>query len=126
MSLLPEDEFRYFINAKKHILVVSYLGILKKSGSELFSNCQKEILDSKSDSVIFNLTGLKDLANDMFPVFSNLQLSIRDQNRNIIVCGLNTNLRAPLQERGVIRNSEVVSTLIEALQKIINPEATTK
>lgn len=126
MPLLPEDEFSYFLNAKKHILVVSFVGILKKSNLELFNKCQSEVLDSKSQTVIFNLAGLKDLANEMFPALSNLQLSIRDQHRKILVCGLNTTLRAPLQERGVIRNPEIVSTIVEALQKIINPEAKTK
>lgn len=117
-----EENFSYFINSKKHILVVTFKGKAKRADASIFTDCLKEVASSTAEKIIFNLAGVQDISNDAFPYFSNMQLSLRDKNKSILVCGIATSLKSALIERGVIRTNEIVPSLVEALQKIVTPE----
>lgn len=117
------EKFTYFLNSKKHVLVVSFTGLAKKTDTECFEKCLEEVLASSAKNIIINLAGVKDLSSDVFNAFSNMQLKIREKDKQIYVCAVSTPLRLALLERGIIRSTEIFSNLIEALQKIISAEA---
>ncbi len=115
------SKFHYFLNNKKHVLVVSFIGIGSGKDVDTFIKCQRETTQSTAKFVILNLSGLEDLAPEAFVFLVKLQSSIRDKGKHLYVCGLNRDLRINLVNRGVVREIEMTTGLFEALQKIISP-----
>jgi hypothetical protein len=115
-----EPEFSYFLNQKKTILVVSFLGHLASANTKVLERCMGEIKVAKCHYVVMNFKALQGLAEDQVPNLVIFQQNIRDLPAELILCELSATVKRVLENAGSIRSYEVKPTLIFALQHIVN------
>ena len=117
---MAEHKLEFFLNKKKHIVVISFLGIAEGDSAETLYQCQTELIALEAKYVIFNMAGVIDITRAAYQGFVLLQTSVRDQSKKLITCAFTRELKATLIEDGVIRPGEIEDTLMGALQRVVN------
>lgn len=116
---MSEENFQFFLNQKKHIAVVSFLGKCTVGSIPQFKKCQESIGALVCKHIVLNFAGVTQIAEELDPVLVRLQVNIRERDKELIVCGFSSDLKKRLIDSGIIRTYETTNTLVEALQKIV-------
>jgi anti-anti-sigma regulatory factor len=98
-----ELKLDYFISRKQDFFVVSFVGALSKSTSEVLEKCQDEISASTERFYVLNFHDVSQIDISGVPSLVRLQKEVRDQEKLLIGAG-------------AIREDEVTGNLLRALQ----------
>jgi len=112
--------FEYFINQKRNVAVISFVGKADRSHIDHFAKCYDQVGALPCRFVVFNFTGVTGIAAELDPALVRLQVLVREAGREVSVCGLSSELKKRLTDSGIIRSYETYSSLVEALQKIVS------
>ena len=113
------DTFRYFLNIRRSLVVVSWVGELRVADSATVKRCQNEILAASPKYVIFNLHGFLGYDAVLAGEIVKFQESIRTSNAWLVLCGLEWNMREQMAGRGLVVEGEIHPTLKDALQYVL-------
>lgn len=113
------DTFRYFLNVRRSLVVVSWIGELRVADSETVKRCTDEILKTHPKYVIFNLHGFLGYDAVLAGEIVKFQEAIRGQNAWLVLCGLEWNMREQMAGRGLVVEGEIHPTLKDALQYVL-------
>lgn len=116
------ESFSYFISHKGPILVATLKGLCEDDAVVQLQQCKMEIETLISESVqgvVLNLSGLTSIANDLVPVWAQLQGMVRAHRVELRICGLEEQIKEKLTKMGIIRLTELSTTLKEALPEIV-------
>lgn len=117
---MADGSFHYFLNQKKHVAVVSFLGNCDVPALAQLNACQEAIHGLVCEHIVLNFAGVPEISVELDPVLVRLQGNIRDSGKSLVICGLAPKLRKRLESSGIIRSFEVTASLVEALQKIVS------
>jgi anti-anti-sigma regulatory factor len=115
---LDLNGLEYFLSEKTPFLVVSFVGVMSKSESDVIEQCQVEIEKRGGKLVAISLHDVKKIDAIAYPPLVKLQKSIRDRGGFVRVCFVRPELRRVLAERAVIRDHEISPNLLEALEAL--------
>jgi anti-anti-sigma factor len=113
------EPLQYFLSEKKGIAVVSFAGKLSRENEPVLQQCAAELIEKRPKFVILYL---RDLGSRMdiaaLPAFARLQKAVRELPAEMKVCSPHPELRALLEEKGLLRPNELCNNLVEALQAL--------
>lgn len=112
-------KFSYFLNARRTLTVISWVGDLSVSNAPLLKKCMEEVVAARSKYVILNLHGLTDYDPVLAGDIVNFQQRVRNMQAWLLICGLQTRLRERMAAKGLVVESEIVDNLQAALQYLI-------
>lgn len=118
---MTSDAFQFFVNEKRHVSVISFVGRIGPTDLAEINRCVEAIAFLRGKFLVFNLAGVTAMDEQFDPAFVRLQSVAREGGRQLFVCGLTADLKKRFSASGIIRTYEVVDTLVEALQKIAAP-----
>ena len=114
-----EPELQFFVAEKNSIVVVSISGTLSRSGEAVLDKCREEVVNRHPKHVILYFKDLGNRADlSAFPALARLQKAIRDLPASLRLCGLHPELRKFLEQKGLLRLSELSPGLPEALKAL--------
>lgn len=119
---MQDNPFNYFLNVRRAIVVVSMNGNLRAADREKFEKCMAEVKQLPAKYVILNLQGFTDYDPTLASLIVNLQTNIRESS-TLILAELAAGVRQKLATKGLIRESEIVGTLKDALQLVLTMDA---
>jgi hypothetical protein len=114
-----DGRFQYFLNQKKNIAVISFVGHAERSDVELWQKVIDVAQSVPCKFVVLNFVGVVEIEESLNPAIVRLQSAIRDSFREVLICGLHPGLYKRYNEKGMLRSYEVFPSLVEALQKIV-------
>jgi hypothetical protein len=115
-----EPTFQFFLNQKQHIAVISFLGSAGRDAVSQISRCNEVILSLDCRYIVLNFAGMSGSEPELDPAWVRLQVNIRESGKELLICGINPELKKRFTEFGIIRSYENVESLVEALQKIVS------
>lgn len=118
---MTSEAFQFFVNEKRHISVISFVGRIGPADLMELNRCVEAIAFLRGKFLVFNLTGVTAMDEQFDPAFVKLQAVAREGERQLFVCGLNADLKKRFSASGIIRTYELADSLVEALQKIVVP-----
>lgn len=113
------DTFRYFLNARRSLVVVSWIGELRMADADTVKRCLEEVLGTHPKYVIFNLHGFTGYDTVLAGEIVKFQETIRGQNAWLVLCGLEWNMREQMAGRGLVVEGEIHPSLKDALQYVL-------
>lgn len=116
---LPDSDLQFFLNEKRYVAVISFVGSVKVSDFPQLSKCLEVVQSLRVRFLVFNCAGITLFEPDMEPALVKLQAAARDGGRQIFLCGLSPDLKKRFEGSGIVRGYELVPSLVEALQKIV-------
>lgn len=112
------EEFEYKIVKKNEVSIITLRGKISKESKEKLNVLHQEISSEKRTITIFHFKDVPTVDAIAFREISLIQLEARKNADQIFLTGINNILKNYLNERGVIRLSEVKGTLEEVLKSI--------
>ena len=112
-------KFSYFLNVRRTLTVVSWMGDLGATHGPLLKKCVEEVVAARSKYVILNLHGFTDYDPVLAGDIVNFQQRIRNGQAWLLVCGLQIRLREQMASKGLVVESEMVDNLQAALQYLV-------
>ena len=112
-------KFSYFLNVRRTLTVVSWMGDLAAPHSPVLKKCADEVMQARSKYVILNLHGLTDYDPVLAGDIVNFQQRIRNMQAWLLICGMQTRLRERMASKGLVVESEIVDNLQAALQYLM-------
>jgi len=113
------NSFSYFINQRRSLLVVSWVGELRVMDAEVLKKCLQETLKSPPKFVILNLNGFTGYDTVLAGELVAFQQAIRDSRAWLILCGLDWSVREQMATKGLLVEGEVLPALKDALQYVL-------
>jgi anti-anti-sigma regulatory factor len=102
----------------KSIAVVSFAGDLIPSTQASLDAFREDTLKAnKLDLVIFDLAKVRNISSEIVPIFAQLQRLIRLAKTELRLSGISPDLKIRLVKLGIIRQSELTTSVKEALDK---------
>ena len=110
----------HFWNKKTNIAVLSVNGDLcGENAPPLLAKIESDLEYAKFRFIILNVAGISSLSMDAFSHLVKLQTCLRNQCQDLLICGLNKQIRTACGAAGVIRENETCRSLPDALQKCL-------
>lgn len=113
------DTFRYFLNVRRTLVVVSWAGELLVADSDQVKRCLDEITAAQAKYVIFNLHGFTGYDTVLAGEIVKFQEVIRGTGAWLVLCGLEWNMREQMASKGLVVEGEIRPTLKDALQYVL-------
>jgi len=111
--------FQYFLNRRRSLIVVSWVGDLMVLDSEQLKVCLTEVKAANPKFVILNLHGFTGYDPLLAGELVGFQQAIRDTGSWLVLCGLEWKLREQLASKGLVVEGEILPTLKDALQYVL-------
>lgn len=111
--------FRYFLNARRALVVVSWVGELRVIDSAAVKRCLEEVLKANPKYVIFNLHGFTGYDTVLAGEIVNFQEEVRAKNAWLVLCGLEWTMREQMASKGLVVEGEIHPSLKDALQYVL-------
>jgi len=112
---LPSS-FTYFINQRRTLVVVSWVGELRTLDSDALKLCLKETNKTPLKYVVLNLHGFTGYDTVLAGEIVGFQQTIRDRGAWLILCGLDWALQEKMATKGLVVEGEILPNLKDALQ----------
>jgi DNA-binding response OmpR family regulator len=112
-------KFSYFLNVRRTLTVVSWMGDLAAPNAPILKKCGDEVMAAHSKYVVLNLHGLTNYDPILAGEIVNFQQRVRNQQAWLLICGMQTRLRERMASKGLVVESEIVENLQAALQYLM-------
>lgn len=112
-------EFEYKLISKGEVAIVSFAGHLSKESRDKMAICQDEVMRSNVTMVVLFFRDVTNIDCNILRELVQIQHEMRKNNLKLFITGLSQSLKQLLDERGVIRGSEVKNSLEEALYQAV-------
>ena len=113
----------YFINRKETICVVSLIGAIQQGEENTLQKCLDEVTSARSMYLVLNMGGVSAFQMEMGRAFTIFQQNLRSHSR-LFVSNFESKILSQLKGSGLVREAEVVSDLMGALQQILQIQRT--
>ncbi len=113
------DSFNYFLNPRRTLVVVTWIGELRARDRESMEQCALETVKSDAKYIILNLHGLTGYDAVLAGEIVGFQERVRKMSPHFFLCGLDSQLRERMAANGLVNESEIKPSLKEALQYIL-------
>ncbi len=111
-------DFSFFLNSKRAIVVITFVGELRASCSIPLKECVSQISEIKAAQfVVLNFLSVRSITEDSIEPLSQA-ISILRANYNFFTCGISKLSERLLVEHGIFRENENFPDLLAALQAI--------
>lgn len=111
-----ENVFEYNIKTKNDIAVISLKGILNKDALDKLETLHQELLSGKERVCILYFKEVLTVDASVNRQLTIIQQDIRKDKKTLYLIGLNLLVKQRLNERGIIRLSEIKGSLEEVLK----------
>lgn len=109
----------YKINSQGRVVILTIQGLLTKEDIPDINKCKNELFENETPfAVVLNFKNVGRIDLTVHRDLTLLQHEIRRVKSLVRVVGLNSRLRAILEEKGVLRGSEVGHDLQEVLKSL--------
>lgn len=115
----PQQQFSYFLNERRALLVVSLVGRLSAQDGEILERCSGDVKKSPAKYVILNLQGFTDYDPVLAGKIVRLQQLVREKPAFLTIAGLSAVVKEKMAAKGLIRESELVDSIQSALQVVL-------
>ncbi|MGZ3650539.1 MAG: response regulator transcription factor [Bdellovibrionota bacterium] len=112
-------KFTYFLNVRRTLTVVSWMGELSVTQASMLKKCTDEVVAARSKFVILNLHGFTGYDPLLAADIVNFQSKVRNTQAWMLLCGMETRLREKMASKGLVVESEIVDNLQAALQYLV-------
>ena len=116
---MDKQKFSYFLNERRALLVVSWVGELEANDSEAIEKCSQEVKKSPCKYVIVNLQGVTGYDPVLAGPIVKFQDAIRNKPSFLVLTELSKDLREKLATKGLIREGDIMNTIKDALQLVL-------
>lgn len=111
--------FKYFMNQRRSLVVVSWVGELRVLDSDQLKRCLEEVKATAPKFVILNLHGFTGYDTVLAGELVSFQQAIRDTSAWLVLCGLEWSVREQLASKGLVVEGEILPALKDALQYVL-------
>jgi DNA-binding NtrC family response regulator len=111
--------FKYFVNQRRSLLVVSWVGELRVTDADCLQKCREEVAAVTEKFVILNLHGFTGYDPVLAADLVSFQQAIRDTGAWLVLCGLEWSVREQLATKGLVVEGEILPALKDALQYVL-------
>jgi hypothetical protein len=114
------DQYSYYLNVRRALSVVSWVGQLRAADMGSIKQCTIEMMTGRPKFVILNFHDFKGYDPIMVSEIRNFHQSVASLQAWLIVCGLSTALHDKMKVDGLIKEAHLVPNLKDALQFVID------
>jgi ActR/RegA family two-component response regulator len=111
--------FSYFINQRRTLTVVSWLGELRATDTDTIKRCLEETMANPVKYVVLNLHGFTGYDTVLAGEIVAFQQKIRGSGSWLVLCGLEFTVREKLASKGLVVEGEIQGSLQNALQYVL-------
>jgi anti-anti-sigma factor len=108
-------EFEYKIIAKSNYLFISLKGKISRDSKDAFEDCLKKILEHRGKTIVLLMKDIHSIDFAMGRDFTLFQHEVRTKNNDFFLVGLKMQVKENLNNRGLLRASEVRNTLEDVI-----------
>jgi anti-anti-sigma regulatory factor len=105
------DTFEYDIKTKNNFAVISLKGVLNKNALGKMETLHQELLSCKARSYVLSFKDVLSVDASINRHLSIIQQDIRKDKKTLYLIGLNLMVKQRLNEKGIIRLSEIKASL---------------
>ena len=110
------DTFEYNIKTKNDYAVVTLNGPMTKDAREQLEQCHQDLMLFEAKNIILYFKEVLTLDAGIYRELTLLQQDIRKKNKSLNLVGLCASKKQILVDKGVVRVTEVKTSLEEALK----------
>jgi len=121
MSEGKRAEFRYLLSGTSAVLIVHFYGEMIQLTSAELTDCRSQIIHRPDIKfLMLNFTHLHNIGGDAIRMLAGIQKFVRGNGTAVRICGLNKPVYGKMARYGIIRNSEIRTSLREALSPMLS------
>jgi anti-anti-sigma regulatory factor len=108
-------DFDYKLFSKGVVTIVSFKGKMTKEARERILACQDELLKGPAEIVVLFFRDVSCVDSTVHRELTQIQQELRRKSLKLFVTGLSSPIKQTLEEKGVVRSSEIKGGLEEIL-----------
>jgi len=119
LSLWNRSKFSYLIAGRASFTVVYFCGRMDVKAANLLQRCERELLaKSNTQHIILNFAQVTHFLEEIVPCLGHFQETLRAKPAQLFTCALPNEATKMLLPSGIIRKTELASTLAKAISAI--------